>query len=81
MVLNSDWDDKILLAEFLDESSGNGSTNLELLNKNCSCDAKNLWYFLDHSFEGLLVEEDGIVKLLLYLGFGPGLFLGFGATL
>merc|ERR1712032_1745188 len=48
-----------------------------LLNKNCSCDAKDLWYFLDHSFELLLIEEDGVVKLFLYLGLGPRLPLSF----
>ena len=70
-MLDTDWDDQILLVEFLDECSGNGPTNFKLLNKNCSCDAKDLWYFFDHSLELLLVKVDGVIKLLLYLGLGP----------
>ena len=76
----SDWDDQLLLAEVFDECSCNGSADFELFNKSGSCDAKDFGYFLGHSFELLLVEEDGVVKLFLYLGLGPRLLLSFSTA-
>ena len=71
MMLVTDWLDQSLDMKVLDESSGDGSANLELLDKSSSGDAEDLWDFLEHSFVLLLVEEDSVVSLLLYLGLGP----------
>merc|ERR1711939_390186 len=70
-VLGSDWLDELLLVQVLDEGSGDGSTNLELLANDSSGDAENLWQLLEHSLVLLVVEEHGVVKLLLNLHFGP----------
>lgn len=70
-VLDTDWLDERLLVEILDEGSGNGTTNLELLAKDGSSDAENLWDFLDHSLVLLILEEDSVVKLFLDLDLGP----------
>ena len=79
-VLLSDWFDQLLSGKILDQSSSDGTTDLEFLTENGSGDAKNLWDFLDHSLVLLLIQEYGIVKLLLNLGLSPGLLLGFSAT-
>jgi len=79
-VLLSDWFDQLLSGKILDQSSSDGTTDLEFLTENGSGDAKNLWDLLDHSLVLLLIQEYGIVKLLLNLGLGPGLLLGFSAT-
>ena len=70
-VLGTDWLDETLLVKVFDEGSGNGTTNLELLAKNGSGDAENFWDFLNHSLVLLLLKEDGVVKLFLYLDLGP----------
>jgi hypothetical protein len=70
-VLDTDWLDEALLVEILDEGSGDGTTNLELLAKDGSSDAENLWDFLDHSLVLLVLEEDSVVKLFLDLNLGP----------
>ena len=70
-VLLSDWFDQLLSGKILDQSSSDGTTDLEFLAENGSGDAKNLWDFLDHSLVLLLIQEYGIVKLLLNLGLGP----------
>ena len=75
-VLVSDGLDEVLLAQVLDESTGDGSSNLELFAKDCSGDAEDLGDLLDHSLVLLLVEEHSIVELLLDLDLGPGLLLG-----
>jgi len=74
-VLLSNWLDKTLLVEVLDEGSGDRSTHLELLAKNGSGDAQDLGHLLDHSLVLLILQEDGIVKLFLNLNLGPGLLL------
>ena len=79
-VLLSDWFDQLLSGKILDQSSSDGTTDLEFLTENGSGDAKNLWDLLDHSLVLLLIQEYGIVKLLLNLGLCPGLLLGFSAT-
>lgn len=78
-VLGTNWSNELLLEEILDEGSGNRTTNLELFAENGSSDAENLWDLLDHSLVSLLLEEDGVVKLFLDLGFGPWLLLGFSS--
>ena len=70
-VLITNWLDQIFSSEIFYQSSSNGTTNLEFFAKDGSGDAKNLWDFLDHSFVLLFIEENGIVKLLLYLNLGP----------
>ena len=70
-VLDTDWLDEALFVEVLDEGSGDGTTNLELLAKDGSSDAENLWDFLDHSLVLLVLEEDSVVKLFLDLNLGP----------
>ena len=71
VVLSTNWNDQTLLGELFDESSCDGSTNLELFNENSSGDAKDLWNFFKHSFELFIIKEDGIVELFLYLGLSP----------
>ena len=78
-MLGSDGLDELLLVEILDEGSGDGSSNLELLADDRSGDAKDLWQLLEHSLVLLVVKEDSVVKLLLNLDFGPGLLLGLGS--
>ena len=77
-VLLADWSDEVLLVEVLDESSGDSASDLVLLTKNCSGDAKHLWDVLEHSLVLLLLEVDGVVKLFLDLDLGPALLLGLG---
>ena len=71
VMLLSNGNDQTSLGEFLDECSSDGSTNLELFNKDSSGDAKDLWNFFKHSFELFVIKIDGIVELFLYLGLGP----------
>ena len=70
-VLVSNGEDEVLLAQILNESSGDGPTDLELFAKDCSGDAEDLWDLLDHSLVLLLVEEHGVVECLLDLDLGP----------
>ena len=77
-MLIANWNNKATGSHVLDESTSNGASDLELFAEDGSGDAKDLRNFLDHSFVLLLVEEDGVVKLLLNLGLGPGLLLGLG---
>ena len=70
-MLLSDWLDQLLSGKILDQSSGDGTTDLELFAKDSSGDAEDLWDFLDHSLVLLLIQEYGIVKLLLNLGLCP----------
>ena len=60
-----------MLVHILDESSGNGTTDLEFFAKDGSGDAEDLWDLLDHSLVLLLVEENSVVKLFLNLDLGP----------
>ena len=70
-MLSTDWSDQALLVHVLDKGSSNRSSNLELLAKHGSGDAKNFWHLLNHSLVLLLVEENGVVKLFLNLDLGP----------
>ena len=62
---------QLLSGKILDQSSGDGTTDLELFAEDSSGDAKDLWDFLNHSLVLLLIQEYGVVKLLLNLGLGP----------
>jgi len=77
-VLLSDGLDETLGSKVLDECSGDGTANLELLGEDGSSDAEDLGDFLEHSLVALLLEEDGVVHLLLNLDLGPGLLLRLG---
>ena len=79
-MLLSDWSDQLLNGKILDQSSSDGTTNLELFTEYGSGNAEDLWDLLDHSLVLLLIQEYGVVKLLLYLGLCPWLLLGFGTT-
>ena len=79
-VLLSNWLDQLLSGKILDQSSRDGTSNLELFTENGSGNAEDLWDLLEHSLVLLLIQEYGVVKLLLYLGLGPGLLLGFSST-
>ena len=70
-VLLSNWLDQLFSGKILDQSSGDGTTNLELFTENGSGNAEDLWDLLDHSLVLLLIQEYGVVKLLLYLGLCP----------
>ena len=80
-MLLTNWFDQTLFVQLFDEGTCNRSSNLKLLAKNGSSDAKNLWHLLNHSLVLLLVEENGVVKLFLNLNLGPGLLLCFGSSL
>ena len=78
VVLIANWYKETTSGHVLDEGTSDGASNLELLAEDSSGDAKDLWDFLEHSLVLLLIEEDGVVKLFLNLGLGPGLLLGLG---
>ena len=80
-VLLTNWSDQTLFVQLFDEGTCNRSSNLKLLAKNGSGDAKNLWHLLNHSLVLLLVEENGVVKLFLNLNLGPRLLLCFSSSL
>jgi len=61
-----------------EETSGNGTINLELFHDDGAGEAENLGHLLADLIEALLVQEDIVVELVLDLGFGPGLLLGLG---
>ena len=66
---------KTLLVEVSENLSGNWSVNLELITHNWHSESQKLWSFLGNSLICLCVKEDSIVKLFLYLYFGPTLLL------
>ena len=70
-MLSTNWSDQALFVHVLDESTCNGTTDLELFAEDGSGDAKDLWYLLNHSFVLFLIEENGIVKLFLNLDLSP----------
>mgnify|MGYP000992124345 CR=1 FL=1 len=70
MLLSNSFN-QLFSGKILDQSSGDGTTDLELFAKDSSGDAKDLWDFLNHSFVLLLIQEYGVVKLLLDLCLGP----------
>ena len=71
--------DGALLGELLDECAGDRTVDLELLHEGAAGDDENLGDLRGHLGEALLIEEDVVVELILYLDLGPGLFLGLGA--
>ena len=75
-MLLTNWHEELSLHELLDESTGDGSTDLELFAENGSGNAKNLRNLLEHSLELSLIEVDGIIKLFLNLNLSPALLLG-----
>ena len=65
--------DHALSGEVLDESTSNGSADLELIAKHSAGDAEDLGNFLGNLIESLLFEEHVVVELILYLDLGPTL--------
>lgn len=76
-MLVTDWDQQLSRVEILDQSTSNGTTDLELFAKNGSCNTEDLRNFLFHFLHISGLEEDSIVKLFLDLDFSPTLLLGF----
>ena len=75
----SNWLDFSLTDEVSQESSGDGTINLELFHDGGASDAENLGHLGADLLKSLLVEEDFVVELVLNLGLGPGLLLGLGS--
>ena len=63
-----------------DHLSSNRSVDLELVYKLRHGDSEELWCLLGDSLVSLSIEEDGIVKLFLYLDLGPALLFGLTAA-
>ena len=62
-----------------DHTSCNRAVDLELVNKLRDGDREELGSLLGDSLVCLGIEENGIVKLFLYLDLGPALLFGFSA--
>ena len=60
----------------LEQSSSDSSVNLELFHDDAAGKAENLGDLLADLVKALLVKEDILVQLVLYLCLGPGLLLG-----
>ena len=76
-VLCADWDQKLSRVQVLDESTSNGTTDLEFFAKNGSGDTENFWNLLKHLFKISLLEEHSVIKLFLNLDLSPTLLLSF----
>ena len=72
--------DEALGHEISDDLSGDGAVDLELVAQFGNSDNQELGSLLDDSIVCLLVEEDCVVKLFLYLDLGPALLLSLGRT-
>jgi hypothetical protein len=70
--------DSSLLIKSLDDSTSDRTVHLKLVHEDCASDAQDLRDLACNLGPSLLVEEDVVVELVLYLDLGPGLFLGFG---
>ena len=67
--------DCALLGELLNHSTSDRTVNLVLVHESGASDAKDLGDFRCNLGPFLLVKEHFVVKLILYLDLGPGLFL------
>ena len=83
VVLLTEGGDLATAEHVVDEGTGDGTIDLELLDKHGAGDAKDLGDLLDHSLVLLIIEEAGIIGLFLNLHLGPGLLLAldFGSFL
>lgn len=70
--------DSSLLIKSLYDSTSDRTVHLKLVHEDCASDAQDLGDLACNLGPSLLVEEDVVVELVLYLDLGPGLFLGFG---
>jgi hypothetical protein len=70
--------DSSLLFKPLDDGTSDRTVHLKLVHEDCTSDAQDLGDFTCDLGPSLLVKEDVVVELVLYLDFGPGLFLGLG---
>lgn len=80
-VVVADKLDGALLGELLDDCTGKRAVDFVLVAKFSTGDAKDFGDFLLHLSPPGLVQEDIVVKLILSLDLGPGLFLGLGGLL
>ena len=69
--------DEILGGEISEDSSGYRTVDLEFITENGNCKSLDPWCFLTNSLICFLIEENGVVKLFLYLDFSPTLLLCF----
>jgi hypothetical protein len=70
--------DSSLLFKPLDDGTSDRTVHLKLVHEDCASDAQDLGDFTCDLGPSLLVKEDVVVELVLYLDLGPGLFLGLG---
>ena len=70
--------DSSLLFKPLDDGTSDRTVHLKLVHEDCASDAQDLGDLACNLGPSLLVEEDVVVELVLYLDLGPGLFLGLG---
>lgn len=68
--------DKILLMEVSENFSSYGSVDFEFIADNGNSETQEFGCLLCDSLVSLGIKEDSIVKLFLYLYFGPTLLLG-----
>lgn len=62
-----------------EDTAGDRSIYLELFHDDGASQTEDLWHLLHDLVESLLIQENIVVKLVLDLGLGPGLLLGFGS--
>ena len=62
-------------SEVLDRGTSDGAVDLVLVAESATGDAEDLGDLLRHLVPSLFVKEHFVVKLILYLDLGPGLFL------
>ena len=75
----SDWLNISGTSEVSEETSSDGTIDLELFHDNGAGKAQNLWHLLADLVKSLLVQENVLVELVLNLSLGPGLLLGLGS--
>jgi len=68
--------DQTLGVQVLENLSGNSSVDFKLIDDGGYGENKHLGSILDDLFVTLLVDEDSVVQLILYLYLGPTLLLG-----
>ena len=73
--------DCALLGELFNHGASDRTVNLVLVHESGASDAKDLGDFRCNLGPFLLVKEHFVVKLILYLDLGPGLFLSLRSLL
>lgn len=67
--------DEVLLKEVIEKLSSYGSVDLEFIDDSGNGKIQDFGCFLENSLVALLIEEDSVVNLFLYLYLGPTLLL------